>query len=111
MEPSVLLLVEGRDDALMARWTLKAAQYPLGRLTIRSGGREVSDCIRAKETGGRSGPVCGAIDLDERSVPDAVARALGISWTTDGRGLCAIPAIEAWLFADDNLALSQGLFG
>ncbi|HNK47128.1 MAG TPA: hypothetical protein PKL17_20260 [Pseudomonadota bacterium] len=107
MEPSVLLLVEGRDDALMARWTLKAAQYPLGRLTIRAVGGKYRIASELKKLGAEAGRCAALLDLDERSVPDAVARARDQLGQPTVEVFCAIPAIEAWLFADDNLALSQ----
>ncbi len=97
------LLVEGQDDAFVVTSILEAAGFPLSRLEIVvARGKEGVRLITEHLAPERSERYAALIDLDERSVPDAVARARKQLGDPPIRVLCAVPAIEAWLFADDH---------
>jgi hypothetical protein len=102
------LLVEGRDDQTLVPWILEAAGLPTDRIdfVVAVEKMAVRERVKSLAQGNRAN-VAVLIDLDERSVPDAQARAREQLGDPPVRVFCAVPAIEAWLFADDQLAEAQ----
>jgi hypothetical protein len=104
----VMLLVEGRDDQMLVGWILEAAGLPADRVEILVGHGKMGVRWQLQALPeGSAERVAVLIDLDERSVPDAQARAREQLAAPDVRVFCAVPTIEAWLFADDRLAEEQ----
>jgi hypothetical protein len=103
----IRLLVEGPSDETIVRALVGAAGYPEQRVLIERVGGKAALAMRAASIGADEAARCAAlVDLDERSVPDAVAhirKELGNPGITV---FCAVPSIEAWLFADDKAALA-----
>lgn len=104
----VTLLVEGEYDKMLVGWILEAAGLPTARIDVvvvdgKMGARTWVQPLPE----GMADQVAVLIDLDERSVPDAQARAREQLGDPPVRVFCAVPTIEAWLFADDRLAEEQ----
>lgn len=105
--PVIVLLVEGRTDERLVRDIVAAAGLPQERLAIRvAGGYGIAEQIK-RIPPDRTQEYAVLVDLDERSVPDAVALARERLGNPPIQVFCAVPAIEAWLFADDELAISR----
>lgn len=102
------LVLEGRTDEMLVRWILEAARLPADRIhiVVAGGKADVRKRLQALPEG-RAERTAVLIDLDERSVPDAQARARAQLAEPSARVFCAVPTIEAWLFADDRLAEEQ----
>lgn len=105
---SLLLLVEGPDDRTLVRRLLEAAKYPVERVHIICAGgkqniRRVVKTIPSEDAK-RYGVL---VDLDETGAADALASARDQLGHPAVEVLCAVPAIEAWLFADDRAALQH----
>jgi hypothetical protein len=106
----IYLVVEGDHDRQIVLGILEAAGYPTDRLQIEvaagqyGAAREVADL--ADRAPGRCAILVG---LDERHVPDARARARQGLGDPEAEVFCAVPAIEAWLFADDQAVLANAL--
>jgi hypothetical protein len=104
----VTLLVEGYDEQALVPWILEAAGVPVDQVDVRAAmgkagiQKEVERLLEGSE-----GRVAALVDLDEQSMPDALARAREQIGAGAVRVFCAVPAIEAWLFADDRLAEEQ----
>ncbi|MFL6263005.1 MAG: DUF4276 family protein [Thermoanaerobaculia bacterium] len=104
----VFLVVEGENDRRFVTALLDAAGYPLDRVDLvvghgKSGtARAVSDL--ADQAPGRCAVL---IDLDELNVPDARARARAQLGDPPAEVFCAVPSLEAWLFADDRALLAN----
>jgi len=104
----VTLLVEGRYDQMLVGWILEAAGLPADRIEVEVTGGKMGVRKRLESLPeGLAEQVAVLIDLDERSVPDAQARAREQLGGPTVRVFCAVPTIEAWLFADDRLAEEQ----
>lgn len=102
------LLVEGQSDAFVVTKILEAAQFPLARLHIVvARGKEGVRLLTEHLDPERVERYAALIDLDERSVPDAVARAREKLGDPPIKVFCAVPQIEAWLFADDRAVLAN----
>jgi hypothetical protein len=105
----VTLLVEGPYDQMLVGWILEAAGLPTARLGVvvargKTGARRYVEAL-PEDVAAES--VAVLIDLDEGSVPDAQARAREQLGDPPVVVFCAVPTIEAWLFADDRLAEEQ----
>src|SRR6185295_9234952 len=105
---AIFLVVEGPSDLRIASHLMEAAGYPLERVKLLVGSgkhraaREVADL--AEKAPGRCAVL---VDLDERSVPDARRRAREQLGNPPAEVFCGVPAVEAWLFADDRAAISN----
>lgn len=102
------LLVEGPTDQFVVERILDAAGFPRQKLEIvaargKQGVRLLTEHIAPE----RAGRYAALIDLDERSIPDALARARTMLGDPSVRVLCAVPEIEAWLFADDQAVMTH----
>ncbi|MEK8019241.1 MAG: DUF3226 domain-containing protein [Candidatus Parabeggiatoa sp.] len=107
---AILLFVEGQTDSQKISWILEAADYPLERISIHllqgkmnaiHFTRHFPDLIKEK---------CAIlVDLDERgSIPQAIQRIKEqLQNPPINHIFCAIPTIEAWLFADDDMAIQK----
>ncbi|HSG39397.1 MAG TPA: hypothetical protein VLE27_07140 [Thermoanaerobaculia bacterium] len=107
---AVFLVVEGENDGRIVSRLLEAAGFPLDRvhLSVASGryavARELTELSELAP--GRCAVV---MDLDERSVADARARAREELDNPRAEVFCAVPAVEAWLFADDQSVLANAI--
>jgi hypothetical protein len=105
---SIKLLVEGKTDIQIVTWILQAARYPLEKIEIDavSGKNNLKAFLRSLPSD--IAESCAVlVDSDAESVREAVA---GVSkWLNypPVKVFCAIPAVEAWLFADDITALDN----
>lgn len=99
----VCLFVEGIGPAQVARWAMEAAGLPLDRVQIVSLDDSLYTDRQLELPPERRGELRAALmDLDARSVPDAVKRARARFGDADVPIFCAVPTVEAWLFADDE---------
>jgi len=104
----VFLVVEGENNRRIVTALLEAAGYPLDRVVLMvargksAAARTVSDL--ADQAPGRCAVL---IDLDELNVPDARARARSQLGDPPAEVFCAVPELEAWLFADDRALLEN----
>lgn len=104
----ISLLVEGRNDERLVRDLIAAAGYPQERLAIRvAGGKYAIARLIKQIPAERAQEYAVLVDLDERSLPDAVARAREQLGNPPIEVFCAVPTAEAWLFADDELVLRR----
>lgn len=105
----ITLLVEGRYDQMVVGWIFEAAGLPTDRIDIEVAGpkQRIRERVRSLPEGVAE-RMAVLIDLDERSVPDAQARAREQLADPLVRVFCAVPTLEAWLFADDQLAEEHG---
>jgi hypothetical protein len=100
---AVVLIVEGPDDQTIVRGVLAAAGFPLERIHLIPGRGKVRAARLAEQFAEERPNQCAVlIDLDERSVPDARARAREQLFDPPVEVFCGVPSIEAWLFADDR---------
>jgi hypothetical protein len=104
----ITLLVEGQYDQMLLGWILEAAGLPMDRIDFAIAGEKGVRSVVQSLPENLVERIAVLIDLDERSVPDAQARAREKLADPPVRVFCAVPTIEAWLFADDHLAEEQG---
>ncbi|CAA9350245.1 MAG: hypothetical protein AVDCRST_MAG68-3568 [uncultured Gemmatimonadetes bacterium] len=100
-QPLVELFVEGEYEAEFLTHLLPRAELDLSRFRIRaSGGKEaIRRELHARAS--EDAALCVAlVDADERNVPDAREHARHALGNPRAEVFCAVPAIEAWLFAD-----------
>lgn len=104
LDPDALvLIVEGFNDQTIVQGILKAAGFPIEKIHLIPGGGKVRAARIAEGFAEVRPDRCAVlIDLDERSVPDARARAREQLFDAPVEIFCAVPAIEAWLFADER---------
>lgn len=110
-EPAeVILVVEGQDDREIVAGLLAAAGYPLERIRLLVGG-EKHAAVRMAASLATSAPShCAALlNFDEIHVPDARAWARNQFGDPSVEIFCALPATEAWLFADDQAVLENAV--
>jgi hypothetical protein len=100
----ICLLVEGVNDVKIATWLLEAAKLPLEHIAIKHSSstkfrKFLHDLSPDPEV---AKGLAVLVDVDARSIPDAVAsvRSDLINYSSV-EIFCAMPTIEAWLFADD----------
>jgi hypothetical protein len=104
-EDPVLLLVEGQSDVEIVRSLCDAANYPSERVRlIGMGGKRNIETLVKSIPAGEASRYAVLIDLDEVGVADAIASARRQLGHPAVEVFCAVPEIEAWLFADDRLA-------
>jgi hypothetical protein len=100
--------VEGRDDERLVRDIIEAAGFPQERVAIRVADGKYALTKLIKEIPmDRASEYAALIDLDESSIPDAIAHARKQLGNPPIEVFCCVPEAEAWLFADDELALSR----
>ena len=102
---SIKLIVGTKDEAKIVAWILAAAQYPLEQI-------DISVISKGKIENFVSGlppqiaPSCAVlINQEAETVPDATFKACKKLGQPHVQVFCAIPEIEAWLFADELTAL------
>jgi hypothetical protein len=102
----VTLFVEGNSDVNIVSNLLIAAGLPLDRVDIQIGAGK-ANIVRLLETQALPDNAAVLLDADELFVADA-RRAQQAEWEGMNVHLFfAVPMIEAWIFADDELALTQ----
>jgi hypothetical protein len=107
-ERPLLLFVEGSDDRAVVRWLLEAAKYPVERVHIMCvGGKQNLEHAVKTVPHEEAGGYAVLVDLDETGVADASARAREQLGHPAVEVFCAVPALEAWLFADDRTAFEH----
>lgn len=102
---SVRLLVEGATDEQIVSALLRTAKYPVDRVIVERLGGKVPLAVRVSQLSPEDAARHAVlIDFDERSVPDAIARVRKDLGNPAVAVFCAVPSVEAWLFADDEAA-------
>jgi hypothetical protein len=103
-----VLVVEGLSDQIIARGVLESAGFPRERIALVHGGGKVRAARLAEKLSRERPGLCAVlVDLDERSVPDARARAREQLGDLQVEVFCAVPSMEAWLFADDRAVVEH----
>jgi hypothetical protein len=103
----VVLLVEGWRDRLIVTRLLALAGYTSGTWHVEVGGAKYGLARRVRElvaaAPAPNGPRYAILaDLDEASVEDARTRIREQLDHPPAEVFCAVPMLEAWLFADDR---------
>lgn len=105
-QPRVVLLVEGHRDRDIVECLLERAGYDRATWATEVGGSKynLSKQVRERvDADGEHAPRYAILaDLDEVSVEDARARIREQLNHPPAEVFCAVPMIEAWLFADDQ---------
>ena len=104
---SIVLLVEDGAAKLIVHALLQRAGYPVDRVSVEPAGKMALATRIAHLSPGESARYAALLDLDERSVPDAVARVREELHHPALAVFCAVPSVEAWLFADDRASLDE----
>jgi hypothetical protein len=105
---TIVLIVEGLSDQPIVSGILSAAGFPAGRVRLIAGRGKIGVMRIAERLAQERPDRCAVlVDLDERSVPDARARAREQLGDPPVEIFCAVPEIEAWLFADDCAVLKN----
>jgi hypothetical protein len=105
---SIQLYVETQSDIQIVTWILEAAKYDLEKIKISAirGKNNLKDYLNPLPSDiARS---CGVlVDFKAESVLDALAGAKRQLRNPPVEVFCAVPEIEAWLFADERTALEN----
>ncbi len=102
---ALLLLVEGQDDRAIVRSLFEAAQYPEDRVHVMvTGGKAHLRSMLGSIAPDEASRYAVLVDLEETGVADAAERAREQLHHPAVEVFCAVPEIEAWLFADDRAA-------
>ncbi len=107
---TILLFVEGQSDAQMVSWILEAADYPRERISIHLLHGKMNTIGFTRNFPHLIKEKCAIlVDLDEKgSIPQAIQRIKEqLKNPPINHIFCAIPEIEAWLFADDEMAIKK----
>ncbi len=105
---AVFLVVEGENDRRIVSALLEAASFPLDRVLLVVGGGKTGVARKVSSLADQAPGRCAVlVDLDELSVPDARARAREQLGDPPAEVFCAVPTLEAWLFADDQAVLAN----
>jgi len=101
----LILLVERTNDISIVRPILQAAGLPVDRVRFNAVGPKsrIARFARDIQHDGTS-KYAALIDADQQSVPDAKELARQQLGYPPFPIFCAVPQIEAWLFADDEAA-------
>lgn len=103
--PPILILVEGPSDVEIVVSLIHRAGLPVERFRVLAVGGRGDLLGRQLEA---SLPQVVLVDQDDRSLPDAEASARArLGATFAGAVFCAVPEIEAWLLADEQLLLRR----
>jgi hypothetical protein len=98
------ILVEGYTDKAVVENLLKAVQIDVSSqvdVVVCDGKKGVRKTLHELR---EHGNVVALIDADAPSVADSIAWAAEYLQTTRDSVFCAVPTIEAWIFADKELA-------
>jgi hypothetical protein len=108
MQHGIQLIIVGTKDQLqIVTWILEAAQYPLDKIgVIAIAKKQIKTFLRGLSP--HMAPSCAVlVNQEAKSVPDAISKAEKQWEKSEFKVFCAIPAVEAWLFADDITALGH----
>ncbi|NCE87667.1 DUF4276 family protein [Pseudomonas sp. Q1] len=101
---SLTIFVEGRTDAEIVKNILSVlALKPFPSIVICNGKMELIERIKSLKNNSHKKYIA-LIDADEPSVPDSRAEAERQLGNPQIPVFCAVPTIEAWLFADEKIA-------
>jgi len=105
---NITLLVEGSNDIYIAKALFRAAKLPISRILFKAIGSK-SQISRFARDIAQDGSLNYAIliDADQQSVPDSKELARQQLGYPPFPVFCAVPQIEAWIFADDQTALQH----
>jgi len=107
---AVFLVVEGENDGRIVRPLMEAAGLPLERVRFSiATGRYAATRELAELSELAPGRCAVLVNLDERSVADARTRAREELDDPRAEVFCAVPAVEAWLFADHQAVLPHAI--
>ncbi|MCB9527265.1 MAG: DUF4276 family protein [bacterium] len=102
--PPIHLVIEGERDKQIVTDLFHAARFDRSGIHLVDARGRSQIAPVAESLAGDGAPCAILVDLDEASVPDAEAHARRQLRLEDPRIriYCAVPQIEAWLFADDE---------
>lgn len=107
---AIFLVVEGEHDRRIVSRLLEAAGYPLDRVQLVVAGGKQAVAGEVAELADQAPGRCAVlVDLDERSVADARTLAREELGNPEAEVFCAVPEVEAWLFADEQAVLANAL--
>lgn len=102
---SIQLFVESQNAIQIVTWILEAAQYPVDKIKIDAitGRNNLKNYLKDLPPDIRES--CAVIvNYNAKSVPDAIAGANNRLGNPPVKIFCALPEVEAWLFADEITA-------
>lgn len=99
------LFVEGRTDAIIVEKLLQAARVPSNQVSIVPLHGKLELAKKLSGNGSSDEAVALLVDSDETFIPDALEQTRQAYKDKEVEVFFAIPEIEAWLFADDKLAI------
>lgn len=105
---SIQLFVKTQSHIQIVTWILEAANYDLEKIKISAirNKKNLKDYLNALPSDIATS--CGVlVDFNAGSVPDALAGAKRQLGNPPVEVFCAVPEIEAWLFADERKALEN----
>lgn len=101
---SILLLVESKIHKKLVSCILEAADYPMDRIEIHVLPKQQTESFLSHIPDALRDRCAVLIDMDAPSIPEALEAARKRLKYPPVEVFWAVPEIEAWLFADDNLA-------
>ncbi|HBL10356.1 MAG TPA: hypothetical protein DD379_02890 [Cyanobacteria bacterium UBA11162] len=102
---SIQIFVEFQNAIQIVKWILEAAEYPLEKIRIDAitGKGKLKNYLKGLPPDIRDS--CAVlVNSNAKSVPGAIADVTRRLNNPPVEVFCAIPEIEAWLFADENTA-------
>lgn len=101
---SILLLVGTNIERKLVSCILEAADLPMDRIKIHLLPKKQTESFLSNIPDALRDRCAVLIDMDAPSIPEALEAARKRLKDPPVEVFCAVPEIEAWLFADDNLA-------
>ncbi|MCK5523618.1 MAG: DUF4276 family protein [Thiomargarita sp.] len=101
----LLLYVENESDAILVKQLLKTAHYPIEHIEILpSNGKKNLAHFLKKAWKLKEVKYAALVNFDSMTVSDAMEQAKKCLGNPETQIFCAVPTIEAWLFADIEAA-------
>ncbi len=107
-EDQILVLVERPDQSAIIRWLIRAAALPESKVVVAAAASPMDFRYQLKLLGTVGDRLIGVADMARGHVPSARARLRNeLDLASGAIELApAIPCVEAWLLADDELVAS-----
>lgn len=104
----ILVMVEDEAARKIVRSLMEAAGFPLSRVVFEIVYGLAGAQARLRALDRDAARHCIVLARSgERSVPDARKKAAQLLGSTEAQVYCAVPEVEAWLFADEQTALNH----
>ena len=102
-DKKILLLTEGETDIKIVRAILEAAKFPIAQIEFEAANGWQNAFKIAKTKTHNFDKVIVLVDADEPTIPDAKLHWQKRLLNQDVEVVFAIPEIESWIFADEDL--------